>query len=485
MTTRPIGYRLDPLDRGVIGPLTRRQLVVLGVGALLWLLSAVTNVGLLVGLTPFTVGGMLALPRFAGQPIVEWMPVWCGWLLRGRWSRHWLRPLHLTTATHRASGPALPPWLGGLELVAHPSDGWAAIHDRPAGTLTAHLQLAGAGFTTLAADQMEFFVAGWGAVCSSIPTSDGLVRITWSDIARRVPLVGHDAWATTQRDSDGDLDEYRGWVASHQPMRHDVVLTVTLRCGSLKVPAAQHAAMERMTATLRIVRDALEEARLDAVGPLPAGEIAYLLRAGLDPASVEPAGGAHPGSLVQRLGLIPVEAAGPMRAAVATQHVEVDSAAHRAYWVESWPEQPQAADWFEPLLGGGDLPEVTQRIFTLVIEPVDDAKAIAELRHASARHGGEQISAAEGRSRWDPFKARKAAAVTARELEMSQGAAPVAYAGLVIITVADAEHLTRAGHALQRRFRRRRVLLRPLWGRMELGVAAGLPLGLGLSREPF
>jgi hypothetical protein len=56
---------------------------------------------------------------------------------------------------------------------------------------------------------------------------------------------------------------------------------------------------------------------------------------------------------------------------------------------------------------------------------------------------------------------------------------------LTVVTVADPAALERAATAVQRRFRRGRVLLRPLWGRMELGLAAALPLGLGLSREPF
>ena len=102
---------------------------------------------------------------------------------------------------------------------------------------------------------------------------------------------------------------------------------------------------------------------------------------------------------------------------------------------------PQSADWFDPLLGAADLDEVTQRIFTLIVEPVDDDKALAELRSAAARHGGEQEAAREGRTRWDPFKARKAGAVTAREQEVAAGAAAVGYTGLVVVTVADGDSL--------------------------------------------
>ena len=126
---------------------------------------------------------------------------------------------------------------------------------------------------------------------------------------------------------------------------------------------------------------------------------------------------------------------------------------------------------------------------TVIVEPVDDDKALAELRSAAARHGGEQEAARQGRARWDPFKARRASAVSARESEVANGATAVGYAGLVVVTVAggaeDSALMQRCSKAVERRFRNRRVLLRPLWGRMELGLAAALPLGLGLSREPF
>ena len=67
-----------------------------------------------------------------------------------------------------------------------------------------------------------------------------------------------------------------------------------------------------MHSAVEIVNDALREAHMRAAGPLPAGEIGYLLRSGLDPTSVDPAGGVRSGSLVQRLGLVPAPAAGPM-----------------------------------------------------------------------------------------------------------------------------------------------------------------------------
>jgi hypothetical protein len=477
-------YRLDPLDRALIGPLTRRQVVILGSGALLWLLAVVAGKGFLVGLVAVAVACVVAVPSFGGQTLADWLPVWCGWTFRGRRGHRWLRPLHLTTGAGRCDTPPLPPWLGGLRILAHPTAGWATIHDQQAKTLTAHLQIAGTGFTTLASDQMDFLLSAWGAVFGAVPVDDGVVRITWSDIARRMPLVGHDEWVAARRSADADLDEYRAFVADELPMRHDLVLTVTLRSGPLRTAVAESDALDRVAAAVGILKDALKEARLVAHGPLAAGEIAYLTRAGLSPTAVEPAGGRRAGSLVQRLGLVPVADAGPMCTDVTSGHVAVDDVVHRCFWVSGWPERPQRGDWFEPLLAR-DAPDAVQRVFTVIAEPLDDHKALAEIRHAASRHGGEQVAAAEGRTRWDHFKARKARAVDQREHELASGHTPVAYAGLVTVTVADVDQLPRAARAVIRRHRRDRVFLQPLWGRMELGLAAGLPLGLGLSREPF
>lgn len=478
------GYRLDPLDRGLVGRFDRRQLVILGTGAACWLMASISGVGFIPGVIAFGVSWVVSVPRFGGQVLAEWLPIWFGWTMRGRWSRHWLRPLHLTSAGLVNDGPALPPWLGGLRIVAHPTEKWAAIHDTSAQTLTVHLQIAGTGFTTLAPDQMSLLLTGWGSVFQAMPTDDGVVRITWSDIARRMPLVGHQEWVDANCASHDVLDEYRSFVSESSHMRHDLVLTLTMRVGSLKSTDTQQSAFERIGESVTILRDALGEAQLDSHGPLQAGEIAYLLRAGLSPNGVEPAGGTIAGSLVQQLGLTPTTAAGPMSVDATSKHVCVDDVVHRCFWVEAWPERLQSADWFDSVISS-DVAGVVQRVFTLIVEPLDDVKALNEIRMASSRHGGEQLAAAEGRTRWDSFKAAKASAVNEREREMASGHAPVAYTALVTVTVGDVDELNRAGQAIRRRCERNRVMLRPLWGRMDIGLAAGLPIGLGLSREPF
>ena len=156
---------------------------------------------------------------------------------------------------------------------------------------------------------------------------------------------------------------------------------------------------------------------------------------------------------------------------------------HRTFWVESWPERRQAADWFDPVLARRR--RVVQRVFTLVHRT--DVGGQGGQR-AAPRRRPPRRRAPGRRRRPHPLRrlqARKADAVDEREHELADGHVPVAYVGLVTITIARRPTVWTGRRALKRRCARHRVLLRPLWGRMELGYAAALPIGLGLSREPF
>ena len=117
---------------------------------------------------------------------------------------------------------------------------------------------------------MDFLLAGWGQVFGAVPPEDGLVRITWSDIARRVPLVGHDEWAATVR-----RDERRqpatttaDFVATQDGVRHDLIVDghVAGRRAA-RPPAARSARWSGCKAAVTIVADALGDARLGRSRP--------------------------------------------------------------------------------------------------------------------------------------------------------------------------------------------------------------------------
>ena len=126
----------------------------------------------------------------------------------------------------------------------------------------------------------------------------------------------------------------------------------------------------------------------------------------------------------------------------------------------------------------------------MIVEPVDDDKALAELRSAAARHGGEQEAARRGPHPLGPVQGPQGSAPSRHANTRSPTARPPSATPGSSWSPSPTAPGQRPDAALRKAVaaplpQRGRVLLRPLWGRMELGFAAALPLGLGLSREPF
>ena len=162
--------------------------------------------------------------------------------------------------------------------------------------------------------------------------------------------------------------------------------------------------------------------------------------------------------------------------------VDVDTVTHRSFWIAGWPEADQTAAWFEPLLTHHE-PGLAQRLVTVIVEPIPDAKATAEINIDISRHGANAAAAALGTGRITARTQRKSDAAHAREHEVAAGYHPVAYAGLVTLTARTVDDLNHAASGFTNRFARARTSLRPMSMRMDAALAASLPLGLGLSRS--
>ena len=475
-------YRFDPLDRSVVFGLGWSQLAVLGVGSLCWFVAVMARLPIIPATAVFGLTCAFALAPVMGQPACTWVPTVAAWVGHPSRARRWYRPLHLTTATAEAQ-PVLPPWLAGLSLVDVPA-GWGAVWDSGERTLTAVFPIAGQGFVTRPEAEQEWLLSGWGAVFTAFADSSAVevARVCWSDVARTEASDAHLGWASAQPGADSPLGRsYREFVVAQR-----VTLTVRAR---QRGAAVSDRLMEGMAAAAESLSDALSEARLVTPGPLTAPEIASVLRGGLDPSSVV-TGPRRQGRLADRLGVVDVADAGPMTTKVATNHLEVDGSVHRVYWVVGWPELAQAAGWFKPLLaadddsgsapsGGG------HRVFTVIVEPIAEDRALRQVATDDVKLGSDALAKADAGRRVGARDRRKHSAVLQREEEIVSGASGLAYAGLVTLTAPNLEALDRAGRAYERRCYRRRVTLRVLWGRQDLALAAGLPLGLGLSRiEP-
>ena len=188
--------------------------------------------------------------------------------------------------------------------------------------------------------------------------------------------------------------------------------------------------MDRLRAAVTIVTDALGDARLDRHGPLdlrrdrlPAAPRARPDRGRTARRGPPRVAGATPRLRPRRRRRPDAASTSPST----TSRVDAVIAPHVLGRVVAGT--PPGRRLVRPAARRRPRRRRSQRIFTLVVEPLE-TKAVDELRHAAARHGGEQIAAAEGRTRWDAFKARKAAAVDDREHELADGHVPVAYAGL-------------------------------------------------------
>ena len=182
---------------GLIGPLTRRQVVVLGAGALIWLLASISVPSeWLLGRSPLRRrggGGGAAVRRAADHRLDAGV-------VRLDVPGPLGPPLGAAAAPHHRTCPPTQP---GAAAVAR-----RAAHRRPPDRAAGRRSTTprprrspptcrspAPGSPRLSPDQMDFLLSGWGQVFGAVPADDGLVRITWSDIARRVPLVGHDDWA--------------------------------------------------------------------------------------------------------------------------------------------------------------------------------------------------------------------------------------------------------------------------------------------------
>jgi hypothetical protein len=337
------------------------------------------------------------------------------------------------------------------------------------------LACSGRGFGLRTDSEIDWLLNGWGNVFDTPATGVPPVRICWSLISRPTRPVGHARWADGRGGS-----EYTEYVDGFNSVEHQIVVTVTIATGKKNTDVGWQQTFDHLASATTTVTAALDDAGLDHQ-VCGAGSIARLVRDGLDPTTTI---GAASGSLVHRLGLIPVGEAGPMFTELTADHVRVDGAVHRTLWVSSWPEQTQHADWFTTITAG-ELDDAMQRIITVIVEPIATARAMAEVGRDITRHGADAAAAAEGRGRIDARARIKATAAHHRDSELAAGYSAVAYAGFVTITAASEVGLGEACAQVVNRFGRTRIELRPLWGRMGQALAAGMPFGCGIARtEP-
>lgn len=488
MNDTPRTYRLSPLLRaGLFGSMPASQVIVLGVGA------GLSFVGIMLrwfpwALLPVLVAGAVAFKRVGIWPLHELIPMKLRWWAE-RARHRWYRPVPLLRPGEKPVDE-LPPPLMGLRLLDVDAPwlstpgrlaGVGVVWDTQAGAVTAALRVTGDGqFSLLPADAQDARVALWGdslaAFCRERPTVSRVAWHEWSTVARLAAPIGVERSPVVALARAAD--DYADLLTHAAPkvVTHDILVTVTVDLAA--VPARRARPTDALSAGLQLLVEELRlfSVRLEAAGlavdaPLTPADLAEAARTRSSPFA-EAQHRALAASLAAGLGVAAVDTA-PMAVEEAWDHVRVDGAVHRSWWVEGWPRSEVPAVWMDLLLLGG----ACTRTVTVVFEPVapsQSARAVDEVSvaldsaEASKSKHGFRVRAGDRRARED---------VERREHELVAGHGELAYCGLVTVSAPTIEELDDAGADFEQGAAHAGLQLRPLESRHAAGWVSSLPLG--------
>lgn len=492
MSESPRTYRLSPLVRaGLFGSMPASQVVVLGVGA------GLSFVGIMFRLFPWAllpvlVAAIVAFKRVGMWPLHELIPMKLRWWVR-RDQHRWFRPVPLLTPGEELSG-GLPAPMAGLELLdvdaswlSNPGRlaGVGVVWDRSAGVVTGCLRATGDGqFSLLPADAQDARVGLWGdalaAFCRERPTVCRVAWHEWSTVTRLT--APNDAAPAEVAALARAAEDYAELVTHAAPkaVTHDVMVTVSVDLAAVPARKARptdalSAGLQLLVEELRLFTVRLEAAGLTVAAPLTPAEVTEVVRTRSSPFA-EPQHRALAGSLAAGLGVSIADTA-PMAIEEAWDHVGVDGAVHRTWWVEGWPRSEVPAVWMDLLLLGG----ACTRTVTVVFEPVapsqsaravDEAAVALESAEASKSKRGFRVRAGDRRAREE---------VERREHELVAGHGELAYCGLITVSAPSLDELDDTGADFEQTAAHAGLQLRPLDSRHAAGWVSSLPLGRTLA----
>ena len=135
--------------------------------------------------------------------------------------------------------------------------------------------------------------------------------------------------------------------------------------------------LQLLTEELRLFTARLEGAGLQVEPPLSPADLTIAVRSRSGPFAESQARSLST-SLAAGLGVTTGDLT-PMAVDEKWDHVRVDRAIHRSWWVEGWPRLEVPAAWMDLLLLGGDC----TRTVTVVFEPISPSQAARSVDEAS------------------------------------------------------------------------------------------------------
>ena len=425
------GVRFGRLERrGLLLGLSGEQVFLCGLALAVVVIAEYTS-GLpgVMAAAPFwalTLAGALVPVR--GRPVVQWLPIWVGFL--GRRVRGVARQ-RVDPTTGFGGVPVDPQALlipggpTGLSLWTVGDFHQALVHDPGEGTLTGVLRVDPIGFLLGDPGFRDASVGGWGQLLAGLAHQPAVVRV--QVVVRTVPGgVGplQVWWAALPTSTEWATRVIEDLIAQHQvtTVSTETFIAVAVRPrrrGRTPSPSSLRAAKQ----VLDGVADSVAAAGVTPRGWLTAVGVRQAARIVFDPASrafrgVDPIGSPEVGvALDEQWG-----------------HVRTDSGVHAVYWVAQWPRFEVDPGFLQPVVVGG----TARRTLSLTMTPVTPGRAMRDIRRARVEHAADAATRARTGRIEDEAHRAEAADVARRESDLVAGHADLRFVGLLTVT-ADTE----------------------------------------------
>ncbi|MDP9388005.1 MAG: hypothetical protein M3Q48_08745 [Actinomycetota bacterium] len=453
---------------------------------------------LAAAVTALITTAVAAFASWRGRPVYEAVPTAARFSWRAlTGTNRWFCRLPLLSAEGApASAMTLPSCLEGLEILALDRPSWAGgqrtlaplglVRDRRTGTLTAALNVKGSEFQLVDEADQHASIFAWGRVLAQFAReSSPVARICWHEWSCPAPLAEHMAWLASNVDPDASaLAHYRSLLADQavSVARHELRVTITVdprRIGRThgRSARARRDTAEVALALLRSLGDRCRDAGLVVADPLSAAELSDAVRLGGDPAVIRSSCPSR--SLDMRAGLVPLTGAVPLAMETAWDHVRIDGAFHRSFWVSRWPTLEVGPRWLEPLL----LDSAGTRTLTMIMEPVSPRTSRRQINHEAVRVHGDIHNRARHEFRIPVELQRAQADLDRREAELNSGFAEYRYLALIDLTARNLEELDGLSNACVDVAAACGLEIRSLDGRHDAAWACSLPIGRAPDRD--
>ncbi|MBV8991815.1 MAG: hypothetical protein JO372_24925 [Solirubrobacterales bacterium] len=498
MSSGRLTYRFGPLERrGILGPVTAGQALLLAIGALLAIavldqLASASGALLATGLFAAAVVGAVA--PIGGRTTQEWAPVVASFAFRRVRGRNGWRstlPSHGILAHRRPDSrgfdleqapPVAPAALAGVRIIeaGYRDRRIGVLSERSGRRLTAVLACRVVAFSLLDPEAQERRLARWGLVLSGA-ASTAIRRIQW--IERTAPAEGDQLarWLHAERDpmiplrGTPMIESYLELIATtaRVAQAHEILIAVQVDSGRVRDRGSEAIAGALVEETERVAQG-LEAAEVVVLGALSSGQLAHALRTAFDPYA--------------RAELAALELADPDRDGLAEanawplgtregwEHYCSDGALHATYWIGAWPRVDVSPMFMDALLGRAS----AVRTVAVTFEPIPPGRSTREVEAAITRDRADS----DLRHRFgqaETARQRQAQEATLRrEAELAAGHSEVRLAGFVTVSGRDHDDLRRASSEVLEHAARARLELHRMYGQQADAFTLTLPLCRGL-----